>query len=141
MTSERVRRIAAVCRRIGERLDDLVELHDRARPAVGDEKRHRVRVAALAVNEVDVETVDGRGELREAVEVGFAGAPIVVVQPVVAQFVGVGEGQSLAPVVRCFGVRPACFAQALAQVVKFIVADVDSEVADFAHVFNPVAVR
>ena len=39
---ERVGRVAAVRRRVGERADDVEELDDRARPAVRDEQRERV---------------------------------------------------------------------------------------------------
>jgi hypothetical protein len=65
---ERVLGIAAVGDRVGQRPDHLLELDDRAGPAVGDEQRRRRRDGRLHVDEMDVETVDLRLELREAVE-------------------------------------------------------------------------
>jgi hypothetical protein len=53
--------------RIGERADDLDLLEDRAGPAVGDDQRHRVRMARADVDEVDVDAVDGRLELRQGI--------------------------------------------------------------------------
>jgi hypothetical protein len=51
--------------RIGERFDDLELLDHGARPSVGDEQRQRVRLAGPAVDEVDVDAVDVRHELRQ----------------------------------------------------------------------------
>jgi hypothetical protein len=40
---ERVRRVAAVRDRVGQRADDVEELDDRARPAVGEDQREGIR--------------------------------------------------------------------------------------------------
>ena len=50
---------------VGERLDDLELLDERARPAVGDDDRQRVLVLRADVDEVDVEPVDLGQEVRE----------------------------------------------------------------------------
>ena len=68
--------------RVDERLDHLVELDDRAGPAVGDHQRHRVGVRRALVDEVDVDPVDLGDELVEAVERRLARAPVVLVDPV-----------------------------------------------------------
>ena len=61
---EGVRRAPAVRGGIGQRLDDLQLLDDRARPAVRDDERQRVLVLRADVDEVDVEPVDLGDELR-----------------------------------------------------------------------------
>jgi hypothetical protein len=61
---EGVGRVAAVGPRIGERVDDVQELHDRAGPAVGQEQRQGVGFGGADVQEVEVGPVDGGGELR-----------------------------------------------------------------------------
>ena len=61
---ERVRRARAMRRGIGERLDDLQLLDDRARPPVGDDQRQRVLVLGAQMDEVNVDAVDLGRELR-----------------------------------------------------------------------------
>ena len=63
---EGVRCIPAMRRGIGERLDDLELLDDRARPAVRDDERQRILVLRTDVNEMDVEPVDLGDEVRIA---------------------------------------------------------------------------
>ena len=55
---ERVRGARAVRRGVGERLDDLQLLDDRARPPVRDDQRQRVLMLRADVDEVDVQPVD-----------------------------------------------------------------------------------
>ena len=76
--------VAAMRDRIDQRLDHLVELDDRARPAMGDDQRHRAGMRRARMDEMDVEPVDRGGELRKAIEQRFACAPVVVVGPVAA---------------------------------------------------------
>ena len=61
---ERVRRAPAMCRGVGERLDDLQLLDDRARPPVGDDQRQRILVLRANMDEVDVQSIDLGDELR-----------------------------------------------------------------------------
>jgi hypothetical protein len=61
---ERVRSVAAVRRGVGQSIDDLELLDDRARPAVIDDERQRVLVLRPNVDEVDVQAVDLGDELR-----------------------------------------------------------------------------
>ncbi len=61
---ERVGCARAVRRGIGERLDDLQLLDDRARPPVGDDQRQRVLVLRANVNEMNVQPIDLGNEVR-----------------------------------------------------------------------------
>ncbi len=79
---ERVRRARAVGRRIGERLDDLQLLDDRARPSVRDDQRQRVLVPGADVDEVNVKPVDLGYEIRQGVQFRLALAPVIVRPPV-----------------------------------------------------------
>jgi hypothetical protein len=81
---EGVGRVAPVGARVGERADDVQELHDRARPAVGHDQWQCVRLGGADVEEVDALPVDGSGELRELVEPFLGGAPIVAGAPALA---------------------------------------------------------
>ena len=70
---------------IGERLDDLQLLDDRAGPAVRDDQRQRVLLRRPDVDEMDVEFVDGGDELRKRVQLRLASAPVVFRCPVVRE--------------------------------------------------------
>ena len=63
---ESVRRGPAMRRGIGQRIDDLQLLDDRAGPPVRDDDRQRVLVLRADVDEVDVEPVDLGDELAAA---------------------------------------------------------------------------
>jgi hypothetical protein len=53
-----------MCRRIGQWIDDLELLDDRARPSVRDDERHCVFVLRANVNEMNVHAVDLGDEVR-----------------------------------------------------------------------------
>src|SRR5690606_34093897 len=91
---------------LGQRADHLGELHHRTRPAVGDEDRERIGRAAPLVDEMNVQTADFGDVVVELVECRLAGAPVVVVGPVLGQFTGVGQRNALTPVVDALGLRP-----------------------------------
>ena len=79
---ERVRRGPAVRGGIGQRLDDLQLLDDRAGPPVRDDHRQRVLVLRPDVDEVDVEPVDLGDELRQRRSACASHlAPVVVSSP------------------------------------------------------------
>jgi hypothetical protein len=67
------------------RLDDLQLLDDRAGPAVRDDQRQRVLVRRPDVDEVNIETVDLRHELRQRVQLRLAAAPVVFRRPIVRE--------------------------------------------------------
>ena len=62
---ERIRRAAAVGGRVGQWVDDLQLLDDRARPSMRHDERHGVLVLRADVDEVDIQPVDFGEELRE----------------------------------------------------------------------------
>ena len=61
---EGVRRAPAVRRRVGQRIDDLHLLDDRAGPAVRDDERQRIVMFRTHMDEMDVESIDLGDELR-----------------------------------------------------------------------------
>ena len=112
--------------RVGQRLDHFLELDDRARPAMGDDQRHRFRMRGADVQEVNAETVDLRRELAKAIEQRLAAAPIIVLRPIAADVPDPAERDALAPVVDEFGLGPARSPQPQSQVVENIIADRDA---------------
>ncbi len=89
--------LAAEPFRMGERFDDFHELDDAARPAMGDQQRHRRRAAPLFVQEVDVDAVHGRDEMIEAVDRRFLLSPVEFVQPVCGELLHIVEIGAVAP--------------------------------------------
>ena len=61
---ESVRCLAAMRRGIGQGIDDLQLLDDRAGPSVRDDERQRVFVLRTNVNEMNVDPIDLGEELR-----------------------------------------------------------------------------
>ena len=79
---ERVIRGTAMSRRVGQRPDDVPELHHRTRPAVRDDQRHRVRCGRTHVQEMHPRPVDRGDELVEPVQPRLVHPPVVFVAPV-----------------------------------------------------------
>ncbi|MGY3587710.1 hypothetical protein ACVIF9_006387 [Bradyrhizobium sp. USDA 4350] len=127
---EGIGRAAAMRRRIGQRLDHLVEFDHRSRPAMGDDQRPRLRVLRAGMDEVDVEPVDLGGELAESIELRLALPPIIGLGPIAADILDPLQWRALAPVVDQFGFRPAGPAQPGAEILKNIVADGDAKRTD-----------
>jgi hypothetical protein len=122
--------LAAVGRRVGERVDNLQQLDDRARPAVGHEQRQGVLVGRADVGELDVEPVDLGDELGQCVQRGFGLAPVVAAAPVLDERAELGQLDPLGPVVDRLPVRPPRGRDAPAQVVDLLLWDFDTEGAD-----------
>src|SRR6185369_5305577 len=108
--------VAAMGSRVGERADDLLELRDRARPAVSDDERERRWAGAPRVDEMDAEPADGGAEVRKPVQTRLGGAPVVAVAPVGDQLPHVGELRSVVPARAGDLVGEARARQALAQI-------------------------
>ena len=121
---------AAVLRRIGERTDELDLLEDRARPAVRDDQRQRVRVAGADVDEVDVDAVDVRHELREGVQLRLGLAPVVVRAPVADELLELRQLRALRLIGDRFLVGPAGRREAPAEVGEIRLWHVDAERPD-----------
>src|SRR5215470_12620864 len=79
------------------------------------------------MNEVHPESVDPGLELRETIEQRLAGAPVVVLQPVVADFAKPFARNALAPVVDQFGFRPAGVLQPRLQIIESSIVDSDAK--------------
>ena len=129
-TSKASAGVAAVGARVGQRPDHPQELDRRARPAVGQDQRQRVRLGRADVQEVDVLAVDGRDELRDLVQPGLLGAPVEAVGPVAGQVLQVVQGYAAGPVVAGRVLRPAGPGDPVVQVVEVGLGDVDPEGAD-----------
>ena len=127
---ERVRRVAAVRRRIGERPDDLQLLDDRAGPAVRDDERERVLVLRADVDEVDVQPVDLGQEVRQAVQLGLASAPVVVRRPVAGELLHGRQRHALRVIVDRLALGPARRVDPPAQVVELRLGEADLELVD-----------
>ena len=117
---ERVRCGSAMRGRIGQRLDDLHLLDDRAGPAMRDDHRQRVVVLRADVNEVDVQPVDLGDEVRQGVEPRLHLAPVVVRRPILRELLHRRELHALRIVRDGLLVRPAGRRDAPAQIVELI---------------------
>ena len=124
---ERVSRIAAEARRIGQHRDQPPEFDDRARPAVREQQRHRARPHPGLVDEVQVDAAQRHGELPARVELHLLRAPVVAVAPVADERLHVGEVGAVAPRLAGDLVGPAHARQARAQVVEHGVGHADGE--------------
>jgi hypothetical protein len=71
-----------VRRRVGEWLDDLQLLDDRAGPSERDDQRQRVLVPGADVDEMNVKPVDLGHEVRQGVQLRLALTPVIVSPPV-----------------------------------------------------------
>src|SRR5581483_8308034 len=124
---ERVGRVAAVRRRIGERADHLHELGDRAGPAVRHDERERLGPPAAHVEEVDAEAADMRAELRDRVERRLRAPPVVALAPVRDELAEVREVGPLGPAGAGDLVGEARAREPLAEVGEDGVGDGDPE--------------
>ena len=92
---ERVLWARAVRRRIGEPTDELQLLDDRAGPSMVDDQGQGVLVLRANVDEMDVEAVHLRDELRQRVQRCLASAPVVVGRPVTRELLHRRERHAL----------------------------------------------
>ena len=80
---ERVRCARAVRRGIGQGIDNLQLLDDRAGPPVRNDKRQHIFMFRPRMNEMNVEPIDLGHELREGVQLRLRLPPIVISPPIV----------------------------------------------------------
>src|SRR5579875_1146849 len=99
--------LPAMQHRVGERLDDLVELDNRTWPSVGHHQGSGLGVRRPNMNKVNAESVNLRLKLRESIEKGFTRPPVVFFQPVGYDLSSVGQRQALRPIVNTFTLRPS----------------------------------
>ena len=121
---------AAVCGRVGERVDHPHELGDGTRPAVRQHHRRCVVVRRADVHGVNVDAVDLGEEMVVGVELSFEASPVVALGPIGAEFPGVGEWDALAPIVDRFRISPAGTGETIAEIGDLVVGDTDGEGAD-----------
>jgi hypothetical protein len=124
---DRVGGVPAVRHRVGQRVDHLEELGDRAGPAVREQDRCGVRLGGAHVQEVHPGAVDLGDELRVPVDGGLGGTPVVVVLPVVGELLEVVHRHAAVPAGVGQVVGPACAGQPLLEVVEVGLGDVDPE--------------
>ena len=125
-----VRLAAAMRRRIRERVDDLQLLDDRPGPAMRDDQRERVLVVRAHVDEVDVQPVDLAQEVRQAVQLRLAPAPVIVRRPVARECLHGCERHALRVVVDRLPLWPPGRFDAPAQLGELGLGEIDLELAD-----------
>ena len=82
-------------RGIGQRIDDLHLLDDRAGPPVRDDERQRIFMFRTNVNEMNVEPVDLGDELRQGVQLRLDLPPVVVRLPIARELLNGRELDAL----------------------------------------------
>ena len=117
-------------RGIGQWIDDLQLLDDRARPAMRDDERQRVLMLRTHVDEMNVEPVDLGDELRQGVEPRLHLAPVVIRRPIAREFLHRRKLHALRCVRDRFPVRPSRGGDAPAKVVDLLLREADGEGAD-----------
>ena len=88
------------------------------------------------VDEVDVDAVYRRCELRQGVEPGLCFAPVVSGGPVPHEFAERSELQALRPVINRFAVGQACRSDALAKVNQCLVGETDAKRTNYIVRFS-----
>jgi hypothetical protein len=128
-----------VCRGIGERIDDLQLLDDRAGPSVRDDERQRILMSGTNVNEVNGQPIDLGHEVRQGVQFLLAPVPVVVRRPVVGELLDHRERHTLRMICDGLLVGPARRRDPAAQAGKFLFRDVDVERPDLGGGFDDAA--
>src|SRR6058998_3092702 len=82
-------------RGIGQRIDDLQLLDDRARPSMGDDNRQRILFFRTDVNEMDVQPIDLSDEIRIRIGLRLDLAPIVFRRPIAGELLHRRERHAL----------------------------------------------
>jgi len=129
---ERVGRAAAMGRGIGERIDDLQLLDDRARPPMRDDDRQRIFMFRTNVNEMDVQSVDFGDELRQGVQPRLHLAPVVAGHPVVREVPDGCQLHALRMIGYGFLIGPPRRFHTPPQIDELLFRNVDAEGADCA---------
>ena len=127
---ERVRGAPAMGGRIGQRLDDLQLLDDRAGPAVRDDERQRILMLRTNVDEMDVEPVDLGDEVRQGVQPRLDLAPVVLGRPIARELLNRRELHALRVIRDGFPLGPSRRRDAPAQFVDVRLRKVDGDGAD-----------
>jgi len=127
---EGVLRARAVRRWVGERVDDLELLDDRAGPPVRDDERQRAVMLRADMDDVDVDPIDLGDELRKGLQSRLHPAPVVVRRPMASEFPHRRELHTLRPIRDGLAFRPPRGRDTPPQLGKLLVGDADLEGAD-----------
>ena len=92
---EGVRCTSAMCRGIGQGIDNLQLLNDRARPSVRDDKRQSILMFRTDVDEMNVQPIDHSLEHRQGIQFRLDLAPIVFCPPIAREFLHCRELHAL----------------------------------------------
>src|ERR1700680_3551314 len=116
---ESVRCARAMCRWIGQWIDNLELLDDRAGPSVGDNERQRIFMLRTNVNEVNVQPIDLGDELRQRVQSRLHLAPVVFRPPITREGLHGRELYALRCIRDSFPLKPLCCVDTPAQFGEF----------------------
>ncbi len=83
------------------------KLHQRARPAMGENQRAGLRAGGANMKKMDIQSVDASGELWQGIESRFHAPQVVVILPVVNQIPEIGQRNALGPIPDGFPFREA----------------------------------
>ncbi len=116
-----------MCRGIGQGVDDLELLDDRARPSMRDDQRQGIRMCRADMDEMDVEPIDFGDGLREGIEPRLDFPPVVVRLPVAHEVLQHRLRHALSFVGDGLLVGPPCGSQAAAKVGEVLLGHIDAE--------------
>src|ERR687897_1419357 len=124
---ECVRCARAMCRRIGQWIDDLKLLDDRSGPSVRNDQRQRIFMFRTNVNEMNVQTIDLGDEVREGLQLLLALAPVVLLRPIARERLHRREPRALRVIFDGLLFGPARRRDAPPKVVEVLFRHVDVE--------------
>ena len=127
---ESVRFARAMCRGIGQWIDDLQLFDDRARPPMRDEERQRTFMLRTNVNEMNVQPIDLGDEMRQSLQPRLALAPVVLCRPIARECLHRRELRALRDICDGLLFGPARGRDARTQVLEFRLGRLDRERPD-----------
>ena len=116
-----------MCGGIGQWIDDLQLLDDRAGPPVRDDERQRIVMFRADVNEVNAQPIDLGHVLRQRVQPRLALAPIVIFGPIARELLHRRELHTLRIILDRFPLRPLRRVDAPAEVDELLFRNIDVE--------------
>ena len=114
--------------------DDLKELGDRPRPAMGDDQWQWRGAAALFMDEMDIGAIDRGGEVGEAVDCGLLLPPIELVDPIRTELLHVIEIGTVSPTAVVGHLVPGIVGDAGTDAIESFVRNVEVERSDGCHI-------
>jgi hypothetical protein len=115
---------------VGERVDHLEKVQNRARPAMGQDHRQGVRMARPYVDEMDIESVDLGQELRQGIQSGLGIPPVLGRSPVTREVLHRGQPDALGLIADSLTVGPPCRDDAPPEICKILFRNIDAEGTD-----------